>query len=133
MPSIALLSAAYLLALGPFVPGFLSAANLGNVVSNLLPLLVVSLYLGALVGGFAAVGVWETWSPARAARAALCDRWCANLGLLAINHGFLPLVMPPSNAGAAWFASERGWGLLNAVAFPPGAAFVVTMVVLVVV
>jgi ribose/xylose/arabinose/galactoside ABC-type transport system permease subunit len=40
---IALLSVAYLLALAPFVPGFLSAPNLGNVVSNVLPLLAVSL------------------------------------------------------------------------------------------
>jgi ribose/xylose/arabinose/galactoside ABC-type transport system permease subunit len=40
---IALLSVAYLLALAPFVPGFVSAANLGNVLSNFLPLLAVSL------------------------------------------------------------------------------------------
>jgi ribose/xylose/arabinose/galactoside ABC-type transport system permease subunit len=40
---VALLSAAYLLALAPFVPSFLSASNLGNVVSNLLPLLAVAL------------------------------------------------------------------------------------------
>jgi ribose/xylose/arabinose/galactoside ABC-type transport system permease subunit len=40
---VALLSVAYLLALAPFVPGFLSVPNLGNVVSNFLPLLVVSL------------------------------------------------------------------------------------------
>jgi ribose/xylose/arabinose/galactoside ABC-type transport system permease subunit len=40
---IALLSVAYLLALAPFVPGFLSAANLGSVLSNFLPLLAVSL------------------------------------------------------------------------------------------
>ena len=94
------------------------------------PVLVVSLYLGALVGGFAVVGVWETLSPARAARAPLRGRWLANLGLLAINHGVLPLAMPLSNAGAAWFASERGWGLLNAVPVPHAAAFVVTLVAL---
>jgi ribose/xylose/arabinose/galactoside ABC-type transport system permease subunit len=40
---IALLSVAYLLVLAPFVPGFLSAPNLGNVVSNVLPLLAVAL------------------------------------------------------------------------------------------
>jgi ribose/xylose/arabinose/galactoside ABC-type transport system permease subunit len=40
---VALLSAVYLLVLAPFVPGFLSAANLGDVLSNFLPLLAVSL------------------------------------------------------------------------------------------
>ncbi|CAG0956734.1 hypothetical protein BURK1_00493 [Burkholderiales bacterium] len=92
------------------------------------PILVVSLYLGALVGGFAVVGVWETLAPARAARAPLRGRWLTNLGLLALNHGIVPLAMPLSSAGAAWFASERGWGLLNAVALPPAAALVATLV-----
>jgi ribose/xylose/arabinose/galactoside ABC-type transport system permease subunit len=40
---VALLSVAYLLALAPFVPGLLSGPNLGNVVSNVLPLLAVAL------------------------------------------------------------------------------------------
>jgi ribose/xylose/arabinose/galactoside ABC-type transport system permease subunit len=40
---VALACGAYLLALAPFVPGFLSAANLGDVLSNFLPLLAVSL------------------------------------------------------------------------------------------
>src|ERR1035437_4402065 len=40
---IAFLSAAYFLALWPFVPDMGSAANLGNLFSNLLPLLVVTL------------------------------------------------------------------------------------------
>ncbi|HEX9186771.1 MAG TPA: ABC transporter permease [Vicinamibacteria bacterium] len=50
---VALLSAAYLLALAPFVPGLLSPSNLGNVVSNFLPLLAVSLgqTLVLLTGG----------------------------------------------------------------------------------
>lgn len=36
------LCVAYVLAIGPFVPGFSSRANLGNVASNLLPLLVLA-------------------------------------------------------------------------------------------
>jgi ribose/xylose/arabinose/galactoside ABC-type transport system permease subunit len=40
---IALVSVAYLLALAPVVPGFLSVANLADVLSNFLPLLAVSL------------------------------------------------------------------------------------------
>ena len=40
---VALLSLAYVLALGALVPGLLSAPNLGNVLSNALPLLAVAL------------------------------------------------------------------------------------------
>jgi ribose/xylose/arabinose/galactoside ABC-type transport system permease subunit len=50
---VALLSVAYLAALAPVVPGFLSAANLANVLSNVLPLLAVALgqTLVLLTGG----------------------------------------------------------------------------------
>ncbi len=92
--------------------------------------LVVSLYFGALVGGFAVVGAWETLAPARPARAPLRERWTANLGLLALNHGILPFLLPISNGAAAWFASERGWGFMNVVALPPAAAFALTLVAL---
>ena len=92
--------------------------------------LVVSLYFGALVGGFAIVGAWETLAPARPARAPLRERWTANLGLLALNHGILPILLPVSNGAAAWFATERGWGFMNVVALPPAAAFALTLVAL---
>lgn len=50
---IALLSLAYLVALAPFVPGLVSARNLANVFSNLLPLVAVSVgqLLVLLTGG----------------------------------------------------------------------------------
>jgi sterol desaturase/sphingolipid hydroxylase (fatty acid hydroxylase superfamily) len=92
--------------------------------------LVVSLYFGALVGGFAIVGAWETLAPARPARAPLRERWTANLGLLALNHGILPFLLPVSNGAAAWYATERGWGFMNVVALPPAAAFALTLVAL---
>ncbi len=40
---VALLCGAYLLALAPLVPGFVSAGNLGDVLSNAVPLLAVAL------------------------------------------------------------------------------------------
>jgi ribose/xylose/arabinose/galactoside ABC-type transport system permease subunit len=40
---VLVLSVAYILALGPFVPGFASWENLGNVASNMIPLLVVAI------------------------------------------------------------------------------------------
>jgi ribose/xylose/arabinose/galactoside ABC-type transport system permease subunit len=40
---VLVLSVAYILVLGPIVPGFASRENLGNVASNMLPLLVVAI------------------------------------------------------------------------------------------
>jgi len=92
------------------------------------PILVASAYLAALAGGFAAFAGWETIAPARAAHAPLARRWPANLGLMAINYGVLPLFLPLSNAGAAWLASANGWGLLHAIDVPLAVAFVATFV-----
>jgi hypothetical protein len=92
------------------------------------PILVASAYLAALAGGFAAFAGWETIAPARAAHAPLARRWPANLGLMAINYGVLPLFLPLSNAGAAWLASANGWGLLHAIDVPLPVAFVATFV-----
>ena len=92
------------------------------------PVLVASAYLAALAGGFAAFAVWESIAPARAARAPLSRRWPANVGLMAINHGLLPLLLPLSNAGAAWLASANGWGLFHAIDVPTPVAFVTTLV-----
>jgi sterol desaturase/sphingolipid hydroxylase (fatty acid hydroxylase superfamily) len=92
------------------------------------PLAVASAYLAVIVGGFAAVALWETSWPARSPRAPLARRWPANVGLMAINHGALPLLLPVSNAGAAWLAAERGFGLFHAIDAPPALAFVATLV-----
>lgn len=92
------------------------------------PVLVASAYLATFVGGFVVVACWETLAPARAARAPLARRWPANFGLLAINHGLLPLLLPLPAAAAAWFAAERGWGLMNAFPAPAPVAFALTLV-----
>lgn len=90
--------------------------------------LVASAYLATLVGGFAVVAAWETVAPARAVRAPISRRWPANLGLLAVNYGVLPLLTPLAAVGAAWWAAGRGWGLMNALAWPLPVAFAVTLV-----
>lgn len=91
------------------------------------PVLVASAYLATLVGGFALVACWETLAPARGSRAPISRRWPANLGLLAINHGALPLLLPLTGAGAALVAAQRGWGWMNAIALPYPVAFAVTL------
>lgn len=93
-----------------------------------VPILVASAYFVTLVGGFTLVALWETLAPARGSRAPIAKRWPANLGLLALNHGVLPFVMPLTSAGAAIVAAERGWGLMHAFPVPAPVAFVVTLV-----
>lgn len=92
------------------------------------PLAVAATYFGALVGGFALIGIWETVAAARPARVALAPRWRSNFALMAVNQGALPLLMPLTTAGAAWLAGERGIGLFHALDAPAWVAFAATLV-----
>lgn len=76
------------------------------------------LYTAAVVGGFAAVAVWETVAPLRQPQAALGPRWGTNIALLAINSVVVHAVLPLTAVAAAAWAQDRGWGLLNGLAWP---------------
>ena len=75
-------------------------------------------YLVAIVGGFAAVAIWETVSPLRQLIAPLGPRWSANIGLLAINSVVVHAALPLAAVGAALYAQGRGWGLLHGLGWP---------------
>lgn len=88
------------------------------------------LYGAAIVGGFLAVAVWETYRPFGKLSTPLGARWLANLGLLAINQTSIAFVVPVLGLGAALAAEQRGWGLLNVVAIPAPIAVVLGVVAL---
>lgn len=87
-------------------------------------------YFAALVGGFLAVALWETWRPLRPATVPLGPRWTANISLLFLNYALLHLLLPVVGIGAAWYAAARGWGLLPALAMPAPLAVLAGLLVL---
>ncbi len=80
------------------------------------------LRLTTFVGLLAAFAALELVWPRRALGAPKARRWFANLAIVAIDAAALRLafqfVMPALAVGAALFAEGRGWGLLNALAWP---------------
>jgi sterol desaturase/sphingolipid hydroxylase (fatty acid hydroxylase superfamily) len=86
--------------------------------------------LAAFFGIFALMAVWEGASPRRARLYPRRVRWAANLGLVVLNSLVLRLVFPMAAVAFAMLAAERGWGLLNAIAMPGWAAFLLAVVAL---
>ncbi len=74
--------------------------------------------LAAFTGVFALMATWELLAPRRAQAPARAARWPGNLGLIAVDTVALRILFPAAAVGAALFAEGRGWGMLNAVAFP---------------
>ncbi|NRF66636.1 sterol desaturase family protein [Aquincola sp. S2] len=88
------------------------------------------LYLAALIGGFAAMALWETVRPLRPASVPLAPRWINNLGLLFINQAVMRLALPLAGLSVALLAASRGWGLLPLLEVPAVLAVPLAVVML---
>jgi sterol desaturase/sphingolipid hydroxylase (fatty acid hydroxylase superfamily) len=74
--------------------------------------------LGAFLGVFALMALWEWAAPRRPRLTSRWLRWPNNLAITAINTGLVRVVFPTAAVGLALVAEARGWGLLNTVALP---------------
>jgi sterol desaturase/sphingolipid hydroxylase (fatty acid hydroxylase superfamily) len=86
--------------------------------------------LGAFLGIFALMALWEVLAPRRALGVSRWVRWPSNLAITALNTGLVRLVFPAAAVGLALVAEARGWGLLNALALPAWLKVAVAVVAL---
>jgi sterol desaturase/sphingolipid hydroxylase (fatty acid hydroxylase superfamily) len=73
------------------------------------------LVIFSLLGGFVAVGLWETFRPRRPLTRQTLPRWRASALLWLFNSVLLRALVPVSSVIAALWAAERGWGLFNRI------------------
>jgi sterol desaturase/sphingolipid hydroxylase (fatty acid hydroxylase superfamily) len=71
--------------------------------------------LGAFLGVFAIVALWEALAPRRRAGFTRRARWPHNLGLLVLDSVVLRLVAPGAAIAVAIAGETHGWGLVNAL------------------
>lgn len=86
--------------------------------------------LGAFVGVFAVMAIWEVLAPRRARLFPRRVRWAANLGVVVLNSVVVRLLFPVAAVGFAAIAAERGWGLLNVFELPFWLAFALSLLAL---
>jgi sterol desaturase/sphingolipid hydroxylase (fatty acid hydroxylase superfamily) len=86
--------------------------------------------LGAFLGVFAIVALWEALAPRRRAEFARRDRWPHNLGLLVLDGVMLRLVAPGAAIAVAIAGEAHGWGLVNALALPAWLAVPLAVILL---
>jgi sterol desaturase/sphingolipid hydroxylase (fatty acid hydroxylase superfamily) len=73
------------------------------------------LRLGAFLGVFAAMALWESLAPRREQVRSRRERWPHNLGLLALDVVVLRLVAPGAAIAVALAGEAGGWGMLPAL------------------
>jgi sterol desaturase/sphingolipid hydroxylase (fatty acid hydroxylase superfamily) len=86
--------------------------------------------LGAFLGVFAVMAVWEVAAARRELRAAKGSRWFANLGITVLNTLVLRVLFPAAAVGTAAVAADRGWGILNNLQARPAVAIIGSVLVL---
>jgi sterol desaturase/sphingolipid hydroxylase (fatty acid hydroxylase superfamily) len=75
--------------------------------------------VGAALGVFAVMALWELLAPRRAWSVGRAPRWPSNLGILLLDAALVRLLFPVAAVGVAVIAAQRGWGLLNITLWPP--------------
>jgi len=74
--------------------------------------------LGAFLGVFAVMAVWEVMAPRRSLHARKLVRWINNIGLVMLNTLVLRRVFPAAALGVATWAGAQGVGLFNRIDAP---------------
>ena len=90
--------------------------------------------LFAFIGIFAAMALYELWSP-RLERPEMTGalksrRWFANLSMVVISSVMLRVVFPAAAVGTALWAEAMGWGFFNALRIDPLLAGLISFIVL---
>ena len=74
--------------------------------------------IGAAVGIFLVLALWEVLAPRRTLSIGRAPRWPSNLGVLVVDALLVRLLIPAAAVGMAVVAAQRGWGLLNITPWP---------------
>lgn len=90
----------------------------------------IAVRLGAFVGIFTLVAMWEVLAPRRALTISKSVRWLNNLMLIALNTLVVRALFPAAVVGVAATAAAQGWGALNLIPLPPWLSIPLAVIVL---
>jgi sterol desaturase/sphingolipid hydroxylase (fatty acid hydroxylase superfamily) len=69
--------------------------------------------LTAFLSVLSVMALWEIWAPRRSLSTSKGRRWAANLSIVVLDALIIRLFFATGAVGAAIFAADKGWGLLN--------------------
>jgi sterol desaturase/sphingolipid hydroxylase (fatty acid hydroxylase superfamily) len=78
-----------------------------------MPINEATIRLGAFIGVFTAIALWEAAAPRRPRSYSRLKRWPSNLAIVALNTGLLRILLPATAVSLALVGEKRSWGLLN--------------------
>ncbi|MGH7781579.1 MAG: sterol desaturase family protein [Candidatus Binataceae bacterium] len=94
------------------------------------PINEATIRLGAFIGVFTAMALWEAAAPRRSRSYSRLTRWPSNLAIVALNTVLLRTLLPATAVSLALLGGQRGWGLLNNLPLPWWSTVVASVVLL---
>ena len=86
--------------------------------------------MGAFVGIFVLMALWEVLAPRRDRSVGRGYRWLNNLAVVAVDAAVVRVLFPAAAVGTALFVESRGWGLLPLLDVPYWLTLVVAVIAL---
>lgn len=86
--------------------------------------------LGAFLGVFTLMALWELRAPRRVLTQSKSARWFNNIALVVLNTVLLRIVFPTAAVGMAAHAAEQQWGLFNQHAVSAPLAVLASIVIM---
>jgi sterol desaturase/sphingolipid hydroxylase (fatty acid hydroxylase superfamily) len=86
--------------------------------------------LGAFVGVFVLMTLWEVLAPRRPQAIGRRTRWPGNLGVVVVDTLAVRVLFPAGAVGMAMLAQAQGWGLLNVMRAPGWVAVPLSVLLL---
>jgi sterol desaturase/sphingolipid hydroxylase (fatty acid hydroxylase superfamily) len=95
-----------------------------------MPINEATIRLGAFVGVFVTMALWEAVAPRRQRSYSRAHRWPSNLAIVALNTALVRILLPATAVSLALVGAKRGWGLFNNLPLPGWTAIVGSVVLL---
>jgi len=86
--------------------------------------------LGAFVGIFAVMALWELLAPRRRQAIGRIKRWPSNVGIVVLDTLLVRLIFPTAAVGVALLAELQGWGLFHMLGAPAWLAVMASVLLL---
>jgi sterol desaturase/sphingolipid hydroxylase (fatty acid hydroxylase superfamily) len=96
----------------------------------MMPINEATVRLGAFIGVFAAMALWEVAAPRRPRSYSRLTRWPSNLAIVVLNTELVRIVLSATAVSLAVLGAQRGWGLLNNLPLPPWSRIIASVILL---
>jgi sterol desaturase/sphingolipid hydroxylase (fatty acid hydroxylase superfamily) len=86
--------------------------------------------LGAFIGVFTGMALWEAAAPRRPRSYPRLKRWPSNLAIVVLNTALVRILLSATAVSLAALGTQRGWGLLNNLPLPSWSRIITSVILL---